>query len=441
MDLSRLPKFAQNIVRITGLVEVTAPKPLDIQMGDSSSIDAFGRWRVSNPLTLFDSKLLGSDKQPLFWDEALESGAGITSTTPTPAKPYLDIVSSNATAGVFTRQTFRRFNYQPGKSQLILMTGVLELASAVKTGCVRRIGLFDDDNGAFFESNEGAFGVVTRSNDSGSPIDVTTLQIHWNLDKMNGSGDQDNPSGFTIDFTKGQIFVIDFQWLSIGRVRFGFEIGDRITYVHEVTTANFKVIPWASTPNLPLRYQMVTTVDSGINSMRVICSAVISEGETDDLGVVRYVSTAGEAVITAVENTLYAVIGLRLKSTHFGALIEMINVQKQIQTSAEFLEWVLLFNPDVADVFTYADLANSAVQIARGVTANVVTNGIEIAGGYLETGGGNSGGASQGRALHNALTLGASIAGVADQMVLAARPIGGVSAVAVEGSLEWRETF
>ncbi len=436
-----LPKFAQNIVRIAGDVFVKSAAPLEIKMGDSSSIDAFGRLRVSNPVTIFDSKLLGSDKQPLFWDELLESGAGIASTTPTPAKPYLDIVSSDSTAGVFTRQTFRHFNYQPGKSVLILMTSLLELSSGIKTGCERRIGIFTDDNGVFFESDAGVIGVTVRSNDTGTPIDTTVTQSNWNLDKMNGVGDGDNPSGILADFTQAQIFVIDFQWLSVGRVRFGLEIGGRIVHVHEVTTGNRSTIPWASVPNLPLRYQMITTADSGVCSMRAVCSAVISEGGTDDVGIVRYASTEGAEVVTAVENTLYAVVGLRLKSTHLVATIKMVSTAIQIQTAAEFIEWVIVFRPDVAGVFTFNDLADSSVQIALGATANVVTNGIVIGGGYLETGGGNQGGNSGAAALTNALQLGSAIDGTPDELVLAVRPIGGVSDVNVEGGMSWRETL
>ena len=41
--------------------------------------DAFGRVRFSEPLTLFESKQL-FDNQPLFWQESLESGAGISSS-------------------------------------------------------------------------------------------------------------------------------------------------------------------------------------------------------------------------------------------------------------------------------------------------------------------------------------------------------------------------
>ena len=86
---------------------------------------------------------------------------------------YIDLASVNTTACVYVRQTYRRFEYQPGKGQLITMTGVLELASGTKTGCQRCIGLFDNNDGVFFESDAGTIGVTVRSNDSGSPVDDT----------------------------------------------------------------------------------------------------------------------------------------------------------------------------------------------------------------------------------------------------------------------------
>ncbi len=408
-----------------------------IQAFDGPSCDAFGRWRVSNPQTLFDTKLIGSDKDPLFWDEQLDSGTMAT-TTPTSAKPYIDFTSSNTTAGQRTRQTFRRFNYQPGKSQLILMTGVLELASGVKTGCERRIGYFDDDNGAFFESDGGTIGITTRSNDTSTPIDTTVTQANWNLDTMDGDDDSSNPSGLTADFTKAQIFIIDFQWLSVGRVRFGLELGGVINYVHQVDSDNSAIIPWCSTPNLPLRYQIITTSSSGICSMRVICSAVASEGDTDNLGTVHYHSTAGAGVTTDNENEIFAVVGIRLKADHVGVTVRLLDAQLQIHTASEFIEWLVIFNGTVADTFTYSNLANSACQTAVGATVNSVTNGTIVAGGYAESS--QKGGASTSSELDNALTLGVAKDGTTlDTIVLAVRPIGGVSAATVEGSLTWRE--
>ncbi len=398
------------------------------------SVDAFGRFRVSEPVTIFDSKLLHGSSQPLFWDEVLTGIMAVAA--PTLNKPYLDWTSTNVTAGTRTRQTFRRFNYQPGKSQLILMSGVLELSSGVKTGCVRQIGMFDGDNGAFFESNAGIINTVTRSKDSGVVVDTTVAQASWNIDTMDGSGGASNPSGVLLDITKSQIFVIDFQWLSAGRVRFGFEINGTIIYVCNTEIANVGIIPWASTPNLPLRYAITTTTDSGVCSMRVICASVVAEGGTDDVGTIRYKSTAGAAITTVTENILYAVIGIRLKSDFIGTTIKMLRMAMQTQTNSEFIEWVMLFNPTVAGTFTYGDLSNSAVQTALGVTANTVTNGEELAGGYLESG--KDGGSDRG-VMPSALVLGSAIDGTLDTIVLCARPIGGVGAVDIEGSMIWRE--
>ena len=292
-----------------------------ITTADTAAIDAFGRWRVSEPLTIFDSKLIGIDDAPLFWSEALESGADITASTPTAAKPYIDITSSTTTAGVFTRQTFMRFNYQPGKSQQILMTGVLDVSGG-GTGVERRIGYFDDDNGVFFEEDNDVVGITVRTSDSGSPVDTTVTQANWNLDVMDGTGD----SSITVDWTNAQIFTFDFQWLSVGRVRVGLEISGLTTYVHEILSANTQTTPWASNPNLPLRYHMVTTGSSPASVMRVICSVVVSEGGTDPTGTLHYTSTDGTHIDATTENTFYAIVGIRLKTTHLGATIIPDNV-------------------------------------------------------------------------------------------------------------------
>lgn len=407
---------------------------------DGPGCDAFGRWRTSAPVTLFESKLLGSDDAPLFWEEKQVSGSSTAPTTPTEAKPYIDLASINVTAGVYVRQTYRRFNYQPGKSQLILMTGVLELASGVKTECERRIGYFDDNNGAFFESDGGTIGITTRSNDSGTFADTTVVQANWNLDNLDGGDDAANPSGATADWTKAQIFVIDFQWLSVGRVRFGIEINGVIIYVHEVAVSNVNAIPWTSTPNLPLRYELVSTTNSGVCSMRCICSAVISEGGTEDVGIVHRTSTAGAEVVTAVENTIYAVVGLRLKTTHVGTTVKILNAAIQIHTASETLEWLLIWKPTVAGTFTYSSITNSACQRALGATANTVTGGTIIGGGYIESGSGGNSSGSGGGVIDTSLVPGVDIAGtVPDEVVLCVRPIGGVSAATVEGSMTWRE--
>ena len=60
--------------------------------------DAFGRLRVSNPLTLFDSKQLW-DSLPLLWDDQETSGTG-TGTAHSGAAARTQLSVSADTAGV-----------------------------------------------------------------------------------------------------------------------------------------------------------------------------------------------------------------------------------------------------------------------------------------------------------------------------------------------------
>ncbi len=404
----------------------------DIGFGDSPAIDAFGRARVSEPVTLFDSKLLAADDAPLFWDESLESGAGITASTPTAAKPYIDFSSTLNTAGRMTRQTFQRLNYQPGKSVLVLMTGVLDLSGG-GTGVKRRIGYFDDNNGLFFEDDAGTIGVTVRTNDSGSPSDTTVAQTSWNVDKMDGAG----PSGVTADWTKAQIFFFDFQWLSVGRVRFGLEVGGILYLVHEVNQANTATIPWASTPNLPLRYQIITTGSSPASSMRCICSTVISEGGVDPPGKTHSHATT-DHINANTADTIYALMGLRLKAAQVGATIEYVLISIISETNDDF-EWQIIHNPTVAGTFTYGDKTNSAVQTATGNTdnpsTNTVTGGTVLARGF----GTQNAVATEPLGSTKSIRLGVKIDGTLDTQVLAVRPLG--ANADIQGALTWREIF
>lgn len=175
-----------------------------LKFSDSSNLDAFGRLRVSLPVTEFDSKQI-SDENPLLWDESLESGSGITSSYMTNQASSVFLSTLN-TAGKYTRQTFSRFNYRPGKSQHVVMTGTLD-ESGGGAGVQRRIGQFDDDNGLFFELSNTVAYVYQRSNVTGTPVDISVPQSSWNMDVMDGSGS----SGVTLDFSNSQIFSIDYE--------------------------------------------------------------------------------------------------------------------------------------------------------------------------------------------------------------------------------------
>jgi hypothetical protein len=86
-------------------------------------------------------------------------------------------------------------------------------------------------------------------------IDTRIPQSQWNLDKADGTG----PSGYTVDFTKMQMFYADYSWYGAGFIRWGLRgtNGD-IFYVHKMQNNNVNNEAYMRSGNLPARYETVT---------------------------------------------------------------------------------------------------------------------------------------------------------------------------------------
>ena len=167
---------------------MTELRNVNIASRDSPSIDAFGRWRVSNPQTLFDSKNIFDDdglasnveNVPLFFDNAETSGSG-TSTGYRANESSQRISVGATTAGTRVRQTLQRFNYQPGKSQLIFTTfNFISLDS----GITKRVGTFDENNGIYLEADGSSISIVRRTFTSGLAVNNSVAQASWNVDPI-----------------------------------------------------------------------------------------------------------------------------------------------------------------------------------------------------------------------------------------------------------------
>jgi hypothetical protein len=397
---------------------------------DAANRDAFGRLRVSEPLTIFDSKQ-SNDNQALFWDET--TGLSDISSAHDPDRAAT-IISYNggATGGTFIRQTFMRFNYQPGKSQQILMTGILDMSGG-GAGITRRVGYFDDDNGLFFQDANDVISVVRRSKSTGTPVDEVVEQTNWNVDVMDGSG----ISGVTLDLTKTQIFSIDFEWLGVGRVRM-FLVSAGVFYlVHEFDHANILDVVYMSTPNLPCRYELVAAGGSAASSIECLCSSVLSEGGQQHMGSIRYRSTNGTHINAQAANTTYALVGIRLKTTHIGAMIDLESISL-INVAGDDYEWLILLNPSVSTPVTWEDEPNGAVQTSVGnagsPSTSTLTGGTVLSGGFVKS---SSSGGHVDQGLSNAIRLGSAIDGTRDEIYLACRPL--TSGADMEAGLDWRE--
>lgn len=412
-------------MRNAGLISITqvgsaTPISLVDPSAASPTLDAFARLRVSNPTTLFDSKQIHSN-QPLFWDDQATAGTG-TSSTHSAAKASTTLGVSSETAGTRVRQTFQRFNYQPGKSQLILMTFTLGTPA---TDITRRVGAFDANNGLYLEQTSAGFFMVKRSKVSGSVDNSRVAQADWNIDTLDGQGN----SGLELNPANSQILIIDYEWLGVGRVRVGFVIDGIPYYCHQFGHSNHFVGVYMSTPNLPLRFELSNAGTGPAATLETICTSVMSEGGRQDGGILRSAITG--AITSLATDTVYALIGIRLGSSYLDSMVSMQAASMIASSTNDQLSWRLYWNPTVAGVFTYSAQTNSAVEIATGAASNTITNGYLLDSGFLST----SQPAS--KQLENALRLGSTIAGTADTLVLAASPI--TNNITVRASLTWRE--
>ena len=343
-----------------------APEP-------SRNRDAFGRLRVSSPTNLWTSEFQ-YNLHPLYFDEITVTG-GSVAHLPNESAAGLTVDTQSGASAIL--QTFEYFRYQPGKSHAVAMTFV---AGTLQTDTDMRIGYFDDDNGLFLEFDSTVVNLVRRTKTSGSVVNNKTAQASWSLDPMDGTG----PSGITIDWTKGQILWIDFQWLSQGRIRFGFDIDGEIHYVHEEMGANTLDVPTITTPNLPVRWEIVNTgVPSAGLTLTAICSTVMSEGGADtELGHA-FGAGNGATLRTGIGTTAVPICSVRPAAS-------LNSITNRIKWKLENIEiwaddsmlWQLIYKPtSITSASFGAQPAHSATEIDIAGTA--IVGGVVIASGYI----------------------------------------------------------
>jgi hypothetical protein len=276
-------------------------------LGQGFSGDSFGRLRISEPYTLGDYKHLYS-VDPDFIDVKVGTGATVIFDANQAAAILNSGISTN---GYTIHQTKRYHHYMPGKSQVIFSTFNFGTA---QQNVYKRTGYFDDRDGIFFEqAPDGTLSFVIRSYVTGIASDRRVPQSEWNKDKLDGTGF----SGFTLDITKTQLFMTDFEWLGVGRVRCGFSINGKNIICHEFYNSNVLPTVYMSNPNLPVRCEIRNTgtqVGAG-GSFVQICSTVMSEGGYAESG--REFSHTTNLRTVGVGTTV-PIIAIRLKNSFKG---------------------------------------------------------------------------------------------------------------------------
>jgi hypothetical protein len=339
------------------------------------SVDAFGRSRVSMPLTLFDSSHRYRDNG--LWVQSNSSGTTITFS---PNEGLINLSVGTTSSQEIIRETTKVFSYQPGKSLQVMNTFVMANA---QTNLIQRVGYFGANNGIYLEQANNDIYFVERSLSSGVVTENRVAQADWNIDTLLGAV-EGSPSQRTLDLSKAQILFTDIEWLGLGSVRCGFVIDGQLIHCHSFHHANRITSTYMTTASLPLRYEIRNVGTTGNNSiLKQVCSTVISEGGYELRGFQQAIGTEIKTPRNLpIAGTDYVVASIRLKADRKDAIVILTALSVMgIGNNGKFL-WKVIRNATLANnTFTSAGV-DSAVEYNM-VANNVVTGGIVMAQGYM----------------------------------------------------------
>ena len=178
-------------------------------------------------------------------------------------------------------------------------------------------------------------------------------RANWNGDKLDGTGG----SGHTIDFTKFQTLVIEYNWFT-GHAELKFIIDNYAHTIHQFEFNNSEDTVITNTPFLPIKWDIHnTTGASGTHTMEISSYATLSEAGTVPLGVKNTVLTPLTGINCSDANTFYPILSIRIRSDRIKGIVLPQTFQVAALDNAPIFYKVLL-NPVLtgdSDWDTYAD--------------------------------------------------------------------------------------
>ena len=403
-----------------------------------NEVDLSGRLRQSEPLTLVDGKQVGDKNPYVYSEETVGLGASCT-YFPSDSATLMEVSSDGEYA---IRQTKVRLIYEPDKPAYCLQTFS---DIGIESQVIKRVGYFnsnsgqalpwtsaiEDYDGIYFESNgddDEYYFVIEKS---GTTI-AKVPRDRW-LDPLDGTG----VSGYSIDLNGINFMMIELLWLGGGGVRISFrhECQWITVFQQEFAGESEYNSAYLTSPHHSARWEIVST--GGAGAFKHCCGSLGTDGgklgpigrPAAKAGTSATISTGvfwGGLAIRAKEDFLFA----NIKPTFAGVV--------SANTTGKFT-WHLLINPDISSgplndlSYTSVD-AHSAFeysQMGTGVTITDPGMAIMIGGASSETDLSNT-------FLDAALTLGVSIDGERDVLVLAAKNEGSGSKTLIP-VLSWKE--
>ncbi len=265
----------------------------------------------------------------------------------------------------------RIFKYAAGQGGNVMFTAIYGNAVA---GNRKLVGCGTAINGFFFGYNDSSseFAILRRS----AGTEYWTYRSQWNVDRMDGTG----PSKQVIDFSKGNVFRINYQWLGFGAINYYIEESTtgRFMLVHRETYANNNLFTSVQDPS----FQMYTLCENKTNNtdvqLKVACFAGMLEGDVVRLGL-----TFGIDNLKTVSGTtvLTNILTIRSKALYNGFPHHVPVSLTKMSMGTEGLRNVvvyILLNATVAGTLTWTDVDTNSSVVEYNTTGTDVTGGRQL---------------------------------------------------------------
>lgn len=341
----------------------------------SGNFDAFGRLRVSNPVTLFSSQLQ-YDTEPLQY-EAFATGAGVLATHDADTRMASMTVNAGGEGGTSGMQSYAYIPYQAGKSHAGFITAVF---GPPTTGAVKRVGYYDDANGVFLQQNgDGTVQTVLRSSTSGAIVDRIIPQSDFvNLSNVDGFD-----KGRVSNFQGAEIFHFDLQFLGMGRVRTAVDIDGDLFYLSEYMNADNLTVPYMQSGTLPVRCEVIAAGTlAAPATLQFKCAEVRSEGGAlEDFAYAFSTEVTG----TAGNNTPVHFGSIRAAATFNGIPNRMqfsFDTLDVFVSGTNTVKWEVCIGSTFTVAPTYAAYNANVSGVEVGTGGTVLDKGIVVGSGY-----------------------------------------------------------
>ena len=310
------------------------------------------------------------------WDQRI---VGVGSATHNVSSSNVVMEVGSTTGSRVIRQTKNVMRYIPGRPATLAFSVRLDTP---QVGIRRRFGLFDDNNGVYFEDNGGTYSYVIRSSTSGITTETRITRDDWNGEKFDGNG----YTGITADPTKQQMISISYEWYGAGNVSFSWLMAGETILSHKFQNSNVRDSVWCSTPFLPIRMEIenVTGV-AGTHYLYQGSNSLIQEGEPEKLGTLLSISNPITGTTLTNANTFYPVISLRLKTSALQAVMLLRSLQAVTNDNTN-VYWRLYQNSTLTGA-SWTDHPDPNSFMQYDTTATALTGGTSLLSGFTIAGG------------------------------------------------------